>query len=94
MHERKSDEPPSSAMSTSTTSRRHYSEALHESNYPAVRLEFSGAIRSAEVDDARKFWAAYSAAVAAIKKAVLNRPSAQADESKPADRIACRSSTR
>jgi len=46
-------------------------------------LEFGGAIRSAEVDDARKFWAAYSAAVAAITKAVLNRPSAQAGESNP-----------
>jgi hypothetical protein len=57
-------------------------------------LEFGGAIRGTEVDDARKYWVAYSAVVAAIKRAVLIRPSAQADESKPTNRIACRSSTR
>jgi hypothetical protein len=44
-------------------------------------MEFGGAIRNSEVDDARKFWAAYSAVVSAIKKAVLKRPSAQAGES-------------
>jgi hypothetical protein len=33
----------------------HYSEALRESNYPAVRVELGGVIRSAEVDDARKY---------------------------------------
>lgn len=43
-----------------------YSEALHESNYPAVRVEFSGVIRSSEVDDARKYWMVYSTALAAI----------------------------
>jgi hypothetical protein len=49
----------------------HYSEALHESNYPAVRVEFGGVIRSAEVDDARKYWTVYSSAVEAIKRAAL-----------------------
>ena len=49
----------------------HYSEALHESNYPAVRVEFGGVIRNAEVDDARKHWRVYSAAVEAIKRAAL-----------------------
>ena len=49
----------------------HYSEALHESNYPAVRVEFGGVIQSAEVDDARKYWMVYSAAVEAIKRAAL-----------------------
>lgn len=49
----------------------HYSEALHESNYPAVRVEFGGVIRESEVEDARKYWAMYSAAVAAIKKTAL-----------------------
>jgi len=47
----------------------HYSEALHESNYPAVRVEFGGVIRNAEVDDARKYWTLYLTAVAAIKRA-------------------------
>ena len=51
----------------------HYSEALHESNYPAVRVEFGGVIRSAEVDDARKYWTVYSTAVAAIKRAARQR---------------------
>lgn len=46
----------------------HYSESLHESNYPAVRVEFDGVIRDSEVDDARKYWRVYSAAVAAIKR--------------------------
>jgi hypothetical protein len=49
----------------------HYSEALHESNYPAVRVESGGVIRSAEVDDARKYWMVYSAAVEAIKRVAL-----------------------
>jgi len=49
----------------------HHSEALHESNYPAVRVEFGGVIRDSEVDDARKYWRVYSTAVAAIKKAAL-----------------------
>jgi hypothetical protein len=39
---------------------RHYSEAVHESSYPAVRVEPGGTVQSAEVDDARKYWAAYS----------------------------------
>jgi hypothetical protein len=44
----------------------HYSEALHESNYPAVRVEFGGVVRDSEVEDAKKYWAVYSSAVAAI----------------------------
>ena len=72
----------------------HYSEALHESNYPAVRVEFGGVIQSSEVDDARKYWTVYSTAVAAIKRTALKRPSAQSAESKPADRNACDSSTK
>jgi hypothetical protein len=46
----------------------HYSEALHESNYPAVRVEFGGVVRDSEVKDARKYWAVYSAAVRGDKK--------------------------
>ena len=30
----------------------HYSEALHESNYPAIRVESGGVIRHSELDDA------------------------------------------
>jgi len=49
----------------------HYSEALHESNYPAVRVEFGGLIQNSEVDGARKYWTVYSSAVEAIKRAAL-----------------------
>ncbi len=45
----------------------HYSEALHESNYPAVRVEAGGVVQAAEVDEAQKYWALYSNAVAAIR---------------------------
>jgi hypothetical protein len=54
----------------------HYSEALHESNYPAVRVELGGVIRDSEVEDARQYWRVYSAAVEGIKRAALK-------ESKP-----------
>jgi hypothetical protein len=46
----------------------HYSEALHESNYPAVRVEPGGIVQHSEVDDARKYWMVHSAAVAAITR--------------------------
>jgi hypothetical protein len=46
----------------------HYSEALHESNYPAVRVESGGVIQGSEVDDATKYWTVYSSAVAAIRR--------------------------
>jgi hypothetical protein len=46
----------------------HYSEALHESNYPAVRVEPGGVIQNSEVDDASKYWTVYSIAVAAIRR--------------------------
>jgi hypothetical protein len=45
----------------------HYSEALHESSYPAVRVEPCGIVQSAEVNDARKYWAVYSNTIAAIR---------------------------
>jgi hypothetical protein len=44
----------------------HHSEALHESNYPAVRVEFGGVIQASEIEDAKRYWAVYSTAVAAI----------------------------
>jgi hypothetical protein len=37
---------------------------------PAVRVELGGEIRSAEVDDARKYWMVYSTAVAAFSRDV------------------------
>jgi hypothetical protein len=46
----------------------HYSEALHESNYPAVLVPSGGAIQASEIEDAKKYWAVYSAAVAAISR--------------------------
>lgn len=52
----------------------HYSQALNESNYPAVRVEFGGVIQESELDDARKYWTVYSAAMGAIKKAETKSP--------------------
>ena len=72
----------------------HYSEALHESNYPAVRVESGGVIRDSEVDDARKYWMVYSAAVATIKNAALGRPSAPSGEFKPKGQNTSRASTK
>ena len=46
----------------------HYSEALHESNYPAVRVDLGGVVQPAEVDDAREYWTVYSEAIAAIRR--------------------------
>jgi len=51
----------------------HYTKALHESNYPAVRVEFGGVIQASEVEDARKYWTVYSAAVAEMKKTALQK---------------------
>lgn len=62
----------------------HYSEALHESNYPAVRVEPSGVIRDSEIDDAGKYWTVYSAAVAAIKR-VARRGTGQTTNATNAD---------
>ena len=53
----------------------HYCEALHESSYPAVRVEFSGLVQDSEVEDTRKYWTVYSAAVAAIKRTALQKHS-------------------
>jgi hypothetical protein len=44
-------------------------EALHESNYPAVRVEPDGTVRASEIDDARAYWIVYAAALAGIKRA-------------------------
>jgi hypothetical protein len=50
-----------------------YSEALHESSYPAVRVESDGVVRASEVDEARGYWKVYDSALAAIKRAALSR---------------------
>ncbi len=51
----------------------HYSEALNESNYPAVRVEPDGIVQHSEVDDARTYWRLYRSAVAAINAAATAR---------------------
>jgi hypothetical protein len=73
---------------------RHYSEALHESNYPAVRVEFGGLIRAPELDDARKYWNVYSTAVAAIKRAALHRASPKLNETSSTEQNSQRASTK
>jgi len=46
----------------------HYAESLHESSYPAVRVNPDGTVQQSEVDDARKYWAVYKGAIAMIKR--------------------------
>ena len=72
----------------------HHSEALHESNYPAVRVEYGGMIRGSELDDARKYWTVYSMAVAAIKRAALHRASPRLNEISPSKQNSRRASTK
>jgi len=72
----------------------HYSEALHESNYPAVRVEYGGVIRDSEVDDARKYWMVYSAAMAAIKRAALHRASPKLNQTSSTEQNSHRASTK
>lgn len=52
----------------------HYSEALHESSYPAVRVEPGGIVQHSELDDARKYWNVYESAVATIKTTATKAP--------------------
>ena len=72
----------------------HHSEALHESNYPAVRVEYGGVIRDSEVDDARKYWMVYSAAMAAIKRAALHRASPKLNQTSSTEQNSHRASTK
>jgi hypothetical protein len=58
-----------------------YVESLHESSYPAVRVELDGAVRSQEVEEARKYWRIYAAAVAAIKRAALRNKTSASNRS-------------
>lgn len=52
----------------------HYSEALHESSYPAVRVEPGGIVQHSELNDARKYWNGYQSAVATIKTTATKSP--------------------
>jgi hypothetical protein len=52
----------------SSGTRWQYSEALHESSYPAVRVDPDGAVQQSEVDAARKYWAVYKDAIASIRR--------------------------
>jgi hypothetical protein len=70
----------------------HHCEALHESNYPAVRVEFGGVIRGSEVDDARKYWMVYSTAVAKIKRAALRRTRPKLNETSSTEQNSHRTS--
>ncbi len=72
----------------------HHSEALHESNYPAVRVEYGGVIRGSELDDARKYWTVYSMAVAAIKRAALHRASPKLNATTSSEQNSHRTSTK
>jgi predicted RNA-binding protein with PUA domain len=48
-------------------------------------VEFGGVIQGSEVDDARKYWALYSAAVAAIKRAALKGAALKLRLTQPAE---------
>lgn len=71
-----------------------YSEALHESNYPGVQVEYGGMTRGSELDDARKYWTVYSTAVAAIKRAALHRACPKLDEISSSKQNSRRASTK
>jgi len=71
-----------------------YSEALHESNYPAVRVEFGGLIRAPELDDARRYWNLYSTAVAAIQSSAPHRASPKLNETSFTEQNSPRASTK
>jgi len=45
-----------------------YSEALHESNYPAVRVNRDGVISKEDMENARQYWRVYAAALEAFKR--------------------------
>ena len=51
-------------------------------------------IRGSELDDARKYWAVYSMAVAAIKRAALHRASPKVNEISSSKQNSCRASTK
>jgi hypothetical protein len=58
-----------------------YAEALHESNYPAVRVEPEGMVQWSEVEEAKKYWKVCASAVTAMKTAALGRERMPSDPS-------------
>ena len=45
-----------------------YAESLHESNYPAVRVNRDGGVSNENLENARKYWHVYAAALEAFKR--------------------------
>lgn len=47
-----------------------YAESLHESNYPAVRVNRDGRVSDEDLEDAQKYWHIYAGALEAFKRRV------------------------
>ena len=45
-----------------------YAESLHESNYPAVRVNPEGSVSNEDLENARKHWQVYAAVLEAFKR--------------------------
>ncbi len=45
-----------------------YVESLHESNYPAVRVNPDGGIADEDMENGRRYWQVYTAALEAFKR--------------------------
>jgi len=45
-----------------------YAESLHESNYPAVRVNPEGSVSNEDLENARKYWQVYAAVLEALKR--------------------------
>ena len=45
-----------------------YAESLHESNYPAVRVNRDGGVSNEDLENAQKYWQVYTAALEAFKR--------------------------
>jgi len=45
-----------------------YVESLHESNYPAVRVNRDGGVSNEDLENARKYWHVYTAALETFKR--------------------------
>ena len=45
-----------------------YAESLHESNYPAVRVNRDGGVSNEDLENAQKYWHVYAAALEAFKR--------------------------
>ena len=45
-----------------------YAESLHESNYPAVRVNRDGGVSNEDLEKAQKYWQIYAAVLEAFKR--------------------------